>query len=533
MVFIGITEQASLEAYILLGDEKMGKDDEKSTFDFDTDPDFNENFYKNIENALGDSNVETLKSTKDNGIKANGNAQNTKTTTENAKIKTENTIENNNSNEEESASLEPDEVNEVSEEEIDDELLGINADLAKQICEEMNHIGKEEERKVKKKKRSLRIQSGIILTLLCLVGFGFFFGFTKPGNQLLMKMGVDLSGKIWATWTGEFDKEADLAPDEDFLDDEDLISTAEEVDPSQIVWPDHPGEGRKEEGVYNVLLIGEEAIGSGTARGRTDVIIVATLNTKNKTVKLTSLMRDMLVQIPGYKDNKLNSAFEKGGVDLLYETIALNFDLRLDGCVKVNFENFEKIIDQLGGLDLTLTSGEANYLNSTNYISDPANRNVVEGKQHMNGNQVLGYSRVRKRATITGENNDYGRTDRHRIVLNAIFDKYKTKSKVELASVMLKVLPMITTDIDSKNFEQLLNTFIEMGTMEMSQLRIPADGTFTDNVKVRGMDVLIPDLGENVEILHNFIFGDDAVETTSNSTVPNTEAGATSNTSGN
>jgi hypothetical protein len=117
--------------------------------------------------------------------------------------------------------------------------------------------------------------------------------------------------------------------------------------------------------------------------------------------------------------------------------------------------------------------------------------------------------------------------------LNAIFDKYKTKSKVELASVMLKVLPMITTDIDSKNFEQLLNTFIEMGTMEMSQLRIPADGTFTDNVKVRGMDVLIPDLGENVEILHNFIFGDDAVETTSNSTVPNTEAGATSNTSGN
>jgi LCP family protein required for cell wall assembly len=244
-------------------------------------------------------------------------------------------------------------------------------------------------------------------------------------------------------------------------------------------------------------------------------------------------MRDTLVQIPGYKDNKLNSAYEKGGVDLLYETIALNFDLRLDGCVKVNFENFEKLIDQLGGLDITLTSGEAKYLNSTNYISNPANRNVVEGKQHMNGNQVLGYSRVRKRATITGENNDYGRTDRHRIVLNAIFDKYKSKSKVELASVMLQVLPMITTDIDSKNFEQLLNTFIEMGTMEMSQLRIPADGTFTDNVKVRGMDVLIPDLGENVEILHNFIFGEDAVETTSSNAITDTEVSGSSNASGN
>jgi LCP family protein required for cell wall assembly len=216
-----------------------------------------------------------------------------------------------------------------------------------------------------------------------------------------------------------------------------------------------------------------------------------------------------LVQIPGYKENKLNSAYEKGGLDLLYETIALNFNIHLDGAVKVNFENFEKIIDKLGGLDLTLTAGEAKYLNTTNYVSDPKNRTLVEGTQHMNGNQVLGYARVRKRSTITGNNNDYGRTDRHRIVLNAIFEKYKTKSKVDLASIMLSVLPMITTDIDKKDFELMLNTFIEMGTTQVEQLRIPANGTFTDNVEVRGMDVLIPDLVENVKILHSFIFGDD------------------------
>jgi LCP family protein required for cell wall assembly len=490
----------------------MGKDDVKSTFDFDTDPEFNDNFNKNIENALGGLNVETMGSTKDKGIKAEVSSENAENTTNNDKKDYEYTAEDGSliGGAEENATLD----NVISEEEIEDELVGINAALAKQICEEMKIIGTEVTNKEKKKNRSLKIQSGIILTLLCLVGFGFFFGFTKPGNQLLMKMGVDLSGKIWATWTDDFDKDTDLAPDNDYLDPEDLNSDAVEVDPSQIIWPDHPGEGRKEEGVYNVLLIGEEAIGSGSGRGRTDVIIVATLNTNNKTIKLTSLMRDMLVQIPGYKDNKLNSAYEKGGINLLYETIALNLDLRLDGCAKVNFENFEKIIDQLGGLDITLTSGEAKYLNNTNYISDPSNRNVVEGKQHLNGNQVLGYSRVRKRATITGENNDYGRTDRHRIVLNAIFDKYKTKSKVELASIMFKILPMITTDIDSDNFESLLNTFIEMGTTEMSQLRIPADGTFTDNVLVRGMDVLIPDLGANVEILHTFIFGEDSVGTT-------------------
>jgi LCP family protein required for cell wall assembly len=518
MVLIGITELASMEAYILLGDEKMGKDDVKSTFDFDTDPEFNENFYKNIENALGDSNAEIMESTKDNGKKAEVIADYTENTTGNEEFEIVNATgyKSKVHSGEESAALEQNPVKAISEEEIEDKLVDINAALAKQICEEMNIIGTEAAINEKKKKRSLKIQSGIILTLLCLVGFGFFFGFTKPGNQLLMKMGVDLSGKIWATWTDEFDDNTELAPDQDFLDEEDLNSDAQEVDPSQIVWPQHPGAGRKVEGVYNVLLMGEEAIGSGTGRGRTDVIIIATLNTNNKTVKLTSLMRDMLVQIPGYKDNKLNSAYEKGGIDLLYETIALNFNIRLDGSAKVNFENFEKIIDQLGGLEITLTAGEANYLNSTNYISNPEYRNVVEGRQHLNGNQVLGYSRVRKRATITGENNDYGRTDRHRIVLNAIFDKYKTKSKVELAAVMLQVLPMITTDIDSKNFELLLNTFIEMGTTEMSQLRIPADGTFTDNVKVRGMDVLIPDLTENVEILHTFIFGKKTVVTTDN-----------------
>ncbi|MHB8130869.1 MAG: LCP family protein [Mobilitalea sp.] len=521
----------------------MGKDDANSTFDFDFDTEFNENFNKNIEKVLGDSNVGD-ESAKETGIKAEEKAVNTEKSTGNDGNSAENveaTADNTEASSdnlglnseiakatvstevlgEVSATNELQTMNEITEEEIDDRLMDINASLAKQICEELEVIGTEDMKK--KRRRWLKITNGVLLTLLCLIGIGFFLGFTKPGNQLLMNMGVDLSSKIWDAWTDDFDKNAEVIPDVDYLDEEDLSSTAPEVDPTKIVWPEHPGEGRKEEGVYNILLMGEEAIGSGDGRGRTDLIIIATLNTKNETVKLTSLMRDMLVQIPGFQDNKLNTAYEKGGLELMYETIALNFNLRLDGCAMVNFENFEDIVDELGGLEITLTSGEAKYLNNTNYISNPIYRNVYEGKQLLNGNQVLGYSRVRKRATITGQNNDYGRTDRHRIVLNAIFNKYKTKSKVELATVMLKVLPMITTDIDDKSFETLLNTFIEMGTTEMSQFRIPADGTFSDNVKVRGMDVLIPDLEENVEALHSFIFGDDSALNTDSTTKTTTD----------
>lgn len=482
----------------------MSKDGNNSEFDFDTDAEFNNNFNKNIDKVLND-------------IKADSNELSIQNN-ENMKEKPEGIILTGAQKitEEEGPALEGYSAKEDMVQGIDDELININTSLAKQICDEMDSTGLKDSKMKKKKKkpRLSKIINSVIIVLLIFIVAGVFLGLTKPGNQLLMKMGVNLSGKIWAAWTNNFEAETVIAADTDYLDEEDLSSTAPEADISQIVWPEHPGDGKHVDGVYNILLLGEEAIGSGSSRGRTDVIIIATLNTKSNSVKLTSLLRDTLVQIPGYKDNKLNSAYEKGGIDLLYQTIAINYDIRLDGCVKVNFENFEKIIDKLGGVNITLTSSEAHYLNTTNYISDPENRNVVEGTQLMNGNQVLGYSRVRKRATITGTNNDYGRTERHRIVLNAVFEKYKTKSKVELASLMLSILPMITTDIDQATFEQLLNTFIGMRTTKIEQLRLPADGTFTDNVRVRGMDALIPDVIQNVEILHNFIFDEDNTAST-------------------
>ncbi|MDF2542158.1 MAG: hypothetical protein K0S47_1876 [Herbinix sp.] len=471
----------------------MGKDEKNSSSEMEFDTDFSEEFYKNIERVL--SNIDT-------------NADNS-TTEENTKKqeKDEESQDNIKSDElkkntEETIALPQNASFDDNLEEADDQLNDINAALAKQISNELEAMEAAGLEKQKKIPRWVKIQSSILVVLVLLVSFGMFLGLTSPGHKILKAMG----GKIWAMSTKDFETDTVKTPDVDVPDED--VEDLTEVKPEEIVWAEHSGEGRHEDGVYNILLLGEEAIASGGARGRTDVIVIATLNTKTKKLGLTSLMRDTLVQIPGYQDNKLNSAYEKGGVELLYKTIAKNFDIKLDGCVMVNFEKFEKIIDKLGGLDITLTANEAKYLNTTNYISNPENRHVVEGTQHMNGNQVLGYSRIRKRATITGNNNDYGRTDRHRIVLNAIFEKYKTKSKVELASIMISVLPMITSDISSEQFEFLLSSFMEIGTTEIEQLRIPANDTFTDNVRVRGMDVLIPDLEKNVDALHSFIFGD-------------------------
>ena len=265
---------------------------------------------------------------------------------------------------------------EVTEDVIEEELVDINMSLAEQISEELENVETEEKIKkeqINKKKKAIYIQGVVVAVLFVLVATAFFLGFTEPGNDLLKKMGVNVGEVIWTSRTSEFEKNPEQMEDIDELEEDDILGgeDLEAVETDQILWPDVPGEGRQEDYAINVLLLGEEAIGSGTSRGRTDLIMIATMNTKTKELKLTSLMRDMLVRIPGYQENKLNSAYQRGGVPLLYETIALNFDIKLDGCMLVNFDNFERIIDRLGGLEITLTGAESRYLNRTNYISKP------------------------------------------------------------------------------------------------------------------------------------------------------------------
>ncbi|HHT96985.1 MAG TPA: LCP family protein [Clostridiales bacterium] len=390
------------------------------------------------------------------------------------------------------------------DENVDSELEGINSSLAEQVKKELSA---NEELPENKKFNVKKLLIGLSVTLVMLCSLALFLIYTPQGHSLLKK----ISGKIWSLSTNKFDDVDDVTDD---FDDIDLIeqdsdeNNLTEIKAEDIIFRNNNGEGRHEDYAYNILLLGEEAIGSYGNRGRTDLIIIATINTKEKSIKLTSLMRDCYVQIPGYNDNKINSVYSKGGVELLYQTIAKNFDIRIDGCVLVNFSNFEQIIDFLGGVEVELTSSEASYLNRTNYISEISNRKVVAGKQIMNGNQALGYSRVRYRKAITGKGDDYGRTDRHRIILNAIFDKYKNLSNVELLTMMYKMLPMLTTDITDKEFEFLLSKFLETGARDMEQLRIPIDGAFRDNVSIRGMDPLVLDFDKNIEALHQFIFGD-------------------------
>lgn len=279
-------------------------------------------------------------------------------------------------------------------------------------------------------------------------------------------------------------------------------------------------EVKTDKSIVNILVIGSDSRAElgDEEYGRSDTMMIATLDKKHGRLKVTSLMRDMYVDIPGYGKNKFNAAYSFGGPDLLYKTIATNFGITLDGYVEVDFDAFKDIVDEVGGVDITLTEQEAQYLNTTNYIHGVKNRNVVAGLNRMNGAQALGYCRVRKVANYAGTNNDQGRTERQRWVMEGVFDRVKQMPMSKWMDILDAVLPNISTDISNKQIISYGTDIISMGTTELDQYRIPVDGYYHDAKYSGAGDVLELDLVSNKELLKSFIFDyDGEAETTTES----------------
>lgn len=192
----------------------------------------------------------------------------------------------------------------------------------------------------------------------------------------------------------------------------------------------------------------------------------------------------------------------------MYETIAYNYGLRLDGSIIVSFKTFQKIIDDLGGVDIEITPGEAQYLNTTNYISKKSNRTLKPGMNHMNGNQALGYSRVRKVATLDGSNNDQGRTSRHRRVMAAIFKEVKKSNPITLVKLLDTVFSQVQTDIKKSNASSYLAEVMELSLdgVPLDTFRLPAEGTYQGAI-INGAAVVTFDIPKNKDELANFVFG--------------------------
>ena len=329
---------------------------------------------------------------------------------------------------------------------------------------------------------------------------------------------------------------------EDDEDDDDLSGfrmdeeTSEELDEQwevdETIDPDDLSLNKNlPDNVVNILLIGIDSRSKDMTEGyqRGDVQIILSLNTDTGSVKLTSVMRDLYVSIPGYKNKaRINEAYGRGGGQLAMKTLNSLFELNIQYYVTINFYGLASIIDAIGGIDIELTKTEASAINAYLKKHPPAYDNKakgervalekVKGVQHLDGVQAVMYARLRE------IDNDFKRTERQRNLLDLLLKKIMANMDM---SVMLNLinttLPYVKTNVPASTIASLatkvmgpLMTKLQEGSSSLiEQMRIPmgdgSEATWKYDKSSSGASVIVfrtvARREENVKALHEFIYG--------------------------
>jgi len=243
-------------------------------------------------------------------------------------------------------------------------------------------------------------------------------------------------------------------------------------------------------GARNILLIGSDSR-EGEA-GRADTIMVLQLDGPSKQPKLLSFMRDTLVTIPGYGENKINAAYAFGGADLVRQTLAENFGLETNYYAKVDFRSFEKVIDTL------FPSGVA--INAEKDMSKNLEVAIKQGQQQMNGLELLQYARFRM-----DEEGDFGRVRRQQQVMDAIFSEMKNPLAIlKMPYAAGKVLGYASTNLPMSFL--LKNTFsIARGARGVDSLTVPVADSWQYGSSASAGSVLVVNLETNQQAIRNFL----------------------------
>ncbi len=282
--------------------------------------------------------------------------------------------------------------------------------------------------------------------------------------------------------------------------------------------------------VVNILLIGidsrSEDMDASNQHG--DVQIIVSINLDDGTIKLTSILRDLYVTIPGYKSkNRINVAYARGGGELAMRTINHNFEMNIEHYVVINFYGLASIIDSLGGIDIELTRQEASAINAYIRKNPPAYDNrgddyervpleKKDGVQHLDGIQAVMYARLRS------IDNDFARSARQRHLLELLLKKV-TEGGMDfnkLFGLLETCLPYARTNMTLSDMGSLAMTVLQSGLLDrvaeggslLEQNRLPLDGTWKYDETSSGASVVAfrttKRLKENIEALHTFIYGE-------------------------
>ncbi len=260
-------------------------------------------------------------------------------------------------------------------------------------------------------------------------------------------------------------------------------------------------------GVTNILLIGNDSR-LGGEDGRSDAMILVSVSRKTGRILMTSILRDVYVEIPGYGHNRLNAAYSFGGPALLMETIEKNFDISVSKYMLVNFEAFANVVDAVGGIDLELTGEEViwvdAYLNEYNELTGKEFGHdyltqVEGGLLHLNGPQALAYSRNRYVGT------DFGRTERQRKVMEQIIKKLPKAVLTNFNGLIEGLCPNLTTNMTFTEVYSLVLRGPFWLRYDREGAALPIEGSWWNENK-DGMAVLGVDFQANKEYFENRLY---------------------------
>lgn len=367
----------------------------------------------------------------------------------------------------------------------------------------------------KKKGKGLRI-AGIILGVICICLFGVgllvqhYLGMIQydRGNDSLADASVNQAEEDGLD-DERIEKELleeDLMEEQDATEEdspEQEILALEEQMSSQV---DVETEALYDKNVVNILLIGCDSR-QQSGRGRSDTMILVSINQKTEEITMTSIMRDCYVSIPGKGNNRINAAYAYGGASLLMDTLKTNFKIQVDNYVAIDFYSFVDIVDSIDGVDIEVSDAEVKVMNG--YIKE---LNKLNGRQedayqlsgggnlHLNGTQALAYARVR----YVG-NADFERTQRQRTILTKIFEKMQNMNLLEMNNLLTTLLPEVKTDMTEAGVLAMMLKVPAYLNYDLNSQRIPVDGSY-QSLRIRGMAVLGIDFDKNVQLLEETIY---------------------------
>ena len=269
---------------------------------------------------------------------------------------------------------------------------------------------------------------------------------------------------------------------------------------------------KSEDDFINILILGIDKA-DATDIGRSDCTMIATIDKKHNKIKLTSLMRDMLVDATGHNvmeglnQDRLNHMYAYGGPLLSVKTVNENFNMNVKDYIKTDFFGLIDIIDYLGGIPINVEEDELPLINSyqtsiSNFDKKSVTKLTHSGNQTLNGKQAVAYCRIR----YVG-NKDFQRTDRQRRVLTEIFKKLSTLPISKVPSTMDTILPSIETSLSESDILSLSTYVLTHNVKTVEQLRLPTDDLYIP-VSIRNTSFVGWKKEECLTLLHKFIYED-------------------------